>query len=252
MLSIENLSVSVGHREILKSLSLEIGQGQVHTLMGPNGSGKSTLMSAIMGFPAFRVTSGAIHFRDRDITHLPSDERARMGLGIAAQRPPTVKGVTLREAVEMIKSWRGDDFDIEAAAEELQVSYLLDRPLNVGYSGGEAKRSELLQLMAQSPDFVMFDEPESGVDLVNMELVGQAVNALLGKSEVRKGPRTVGGILITHTGFILDYVNSDRGHVLCDGEIICTGNPLDQLEHIRQHGYEGCRTCPSPTMEVKA
>jgi Fe-S cluster assembly ATP-binding protein len=245
MLTIEDLSVAVGERGILKRVSLHIGTGEVHALLGPNGSGKTTLLLAIMGYPQFRVTSGRVIFRDQDITGATVDERARLGLGMAFQKPPAVKGVTLADMVEMVGRWRGREMDTAGTAEALDVAPLLDRGVNVGYSGGETKRSELLQLMAQSPALAMLDEPESGVDLVSIGLVGQAINELLGKQETHRGPKSTSGLLITHTGIILDYVNADFGHVLCDGELICSGNPRDLLVHIREYGYEHCRVCPA-------
>jgi Fe-S cluster assembly ATP-binding protein len=244
MLTIEDLSVAVGDREILKRVNLRIGAGEVHALLGPNGSGKTTLLLAIMGYPQFRVTSGTISFRGEDITGATVDERARLGLGMSFQKPPAVKGVTLGNMVEMVGRWRGRELDVPKAADALGVAPLMDRGVNVGYSGGETKRSELLQLMAQSPALVMLDEPESGVDLVNIGIVGEAINELLGKQETHRGARSISGLLITHTGIILDYVNADFGHVLCDGELICSGNPRDLLVHIREYGYEHCRVCP--------
>ena len=243
MLEIDNLSVSVADRQILNNISLHIKDGEVHALLGANGSGKSTLISAIMGYPQFTVTSGRILFRGQDITDATVDERARMGIGISVQKPPVVRGITLADSVAMTRGWSKAEMDIAATAEKLNVGYLLDRDLNLGYSGGEAKRSELLQLMAQRPDFLMFDEPESGVDLVNVGLVGETIGDLLGKNKriASRGPAA--GLIITHTGFILDYVNADIGHVLCDGQIACSGNPRDQLDHIRKHGYDNCKEC---------
>ncbi|MCE5314786.1 MAG: ABC transporter ATP-binding protein [Armatimonadota bacterium] len=246
MLKIEDLSVSIGDRQILNGVNIEIKQGEVHALLGSNGSGKSTLLSTIMGYPQFKVTSGRIIFKGQDITNMTVDERARLGVGISVQKPPAIKGITLQDAVQMTTGLSGNNLDVTGAANRLDVSYLLDRDLNLGYSGGEAKRSELLQLLAQSPDLIMFDEPESGVDLVNIGLVGNAINELLHKNELRKGPRAASGLIITHTGFILEYVNADKGHILCDGSITCSGNPRDMLEHIRQFGYDRCRICPSP------
>ncbi len=245
MLEVEDLSVAVGEREILKHVSLRIGPGEVHALFGANGSGKTSLLSTIMGYPEFRVTSGRVRFRGNDITSASVDERARLGLGLSFQRPPAVKGVTLADLVAMVSGWSGKSLPVTTAAEELDVASLLERSVNVGYSGGETKRSELLQLLAQAPTLVMLDEPESGVDLVSIGLVGSAINELLGKREAHKGASGTSGLLITHTGLILDYVNADVGHVLCDGELVCSGNPRDLLSHIRQRGYESCRVCPT-------
>ena len=243
MLVIEDLSVSVGEREVLKHVDLSIVRGEVHVLFGPNGSGKTTLLLTIMGYPQYKVTSGRISFKGIDITQSSVDERARLGIGASFQRAPAVKGVTLRDVVQMTLNWSGKDIDTNQVAEDLDVVPLMDRGVNLGYSGGEVKRAELIQLMAQSPELIMLDEPESGVDLVNIGLVGDAINEMLGKHKIRKGPKETSGLIITHTGIILDYVNADIGHVLCDGELICSGNPRDLLNHIRNYGYENCRVC---------
>ncbi|MBC7337911.1 MAG: ATP-binding cassette domain-containing protein, partial [Clostridia bacterium] len=178
---------------------------------GPNGSGKTSLLGAIMGFARYRVVSGKIYFQGEDITTWPIDARARLGIGLSFQRPPTVRGVTTRQLVGVCG--RGQ-VEVEALAEELNFRDFLDRDVNLGFSGGELKRSELLQLLAQDPQLVLLDEPESGVDLENIALIGRVINRLLerdvvhreGKSqrEIRRGRRKA-GLVITHTGYILDY-----------------------------------------------
>jgi len=242
MLEIEKLSVAIGDREILHDVSLSIPLGETHALFGPNGGGKTTLLGTIMGFPRYRVTGGRIRFRGEDITDLPTDARARMGIGMSFQRPPAVRGVRTRDIIEVTAEQTEEErASLDEVARTLNVTELLDREVNLGFSGGEIKRSELMQLFAQSPRLVMLDEPESGVDLVNMALVGKMTNMLLQK-ELRR-TRNRSGLIITHTGHILDYVRAIKGYVLIEGRLITEGNPLDILDCIKRRGYEECVSC---------
>lgn len=249
MLKIENLCVSVAGRPILHDVNLEIGTGQVHVLFGPNGTGKSTLIGAIMGFPRFQVTAGKIWFQGVDITELPVYERARSGIGIMIQRPPTIRGLSVRQMVE-ICSHRNADAD--KLAERLHMTDFLERNVNEGFSGGEIKRSELLQLLAQEPDLLLLDEPESGVDIENIVLVGEAANRILARGHVdhpdatmrrQRQVRTKSGLIITHTGHILQYVPADIAHVMYHGTISCSGNAQEMLQCIQHKGYEECVRC---------
>jgi Fe-S cluster assembly ATP-binding protein len=237
MLEIENLTVSIEERVLLKDISLHLEAGETRMLFGENGSGKTSLLMAIMGLGNYKV-NGRIIFKGKDITNLPTNERAAMGIGIMFQRPPTIRGLKVEQMLELIKH---DGEDPEALARELNFTDFLDRDLNLGFSGGEIKRAELLQLMAQDPDLVLLDEPESGVDLVNISLIGNAIRHLLQKDLHRT--RKKAGLIITHSGYILDYVEADKGCVLVNDTIWCTGNPHEILQGIRQHGYEGCLTC---------
>jgi Fe-S cluster assembly ATP-binding protein len=245
MLQIKDLSVAVEDKQILHDVNLSIGAGETHALFGPNGGGKTTLLMAIMGFPRYRVTKGQIIFKGQDITKLSLDERARMGIGMSFQRPPVVRGVKTRDIVTASLGSRGDGEIVGKMAQRLNMVELMDRDINYGFSGGEIKRSELLQLIAQSPDLVLLDEPESGVDLVNMALIGQMINELLqkGVGQHPQRPRTRSGLIITHTGHILDYVHASKGYVLLDGTIPCERDALEVLDSIKQNGYEGCVKC---------
>jgi len=241
MLEVEGLTVEVEGKEIIHDISLNVDVGETLVLFGPNGSGKTTLLMAIMGIPRYRVTKGRVVFKGQDITRLPVDERARLGMGILFQRPPVVRGIKTREMVKACLGDREDGYVIEQMAQRLNLVELLDREVNYGFSGGEVKRSELLQLMAQGPEFVLLDEPDSGVDLVNISLVGEMINELLQKDRMRT--RTHSGLIITHAGHILDYVNTDKACVLLGGQIWCRGNPREILASIKSHGYEGCAVC---------
>lgn len=251
MLKIENLHVSIGDKEVLNGLDLHIQQGEIFILFGPNGSGKTTLLLTLMGLNNYKITEGKIIFKGQDITEASIDERARMGIGMSFQRPPTIHGLSTGNLVAMCA--KDSDIDVPELAEKVNMSDFLDRDVNSGFSGGEIKRSELLQLMAQNPDLLLFDEPESGVDLENMHLIGKTVRSLL-EGEVEPDPsvsmkeqktrrKDTCGLIITHTGYILDYINADRGQVLYDGHLCCEARPRDILDHIRQYGYQECVKC---------
>ncbi len=244
MIEIRNLSVSVEGKRILNDVNLHIGRGETIVLFGPNGSGKTSLLKTIMGIPQYGVESGNIIYKGEEITKRSIDERARLGIGIVFQNPPAVRGVRLKDIMRICMGRSGafTEERINEDAEKLNFTDFLDRDVNLGFSGGEIKRSELLQLLAQNPEFVMLDEPDSGVDLVNINLVGKVINELLEK-EKREDRRTKAGLIITHAGYILDYVNADRAYVMLNGTLSCFGNPRDILEDIRAKGYEECVRC---------
>lgn len=251
MLEINDLHVDVAGHEVLKGVSLRIKPGETFILFGPNGSGKTTLLMSLMGFMDYKVTRGSIVFKGKDITDAPMYERARLGMGMSFQRPPTIHGLPVRGLLAMCGRDK-DNLDLETMAAKLNFAGFLDRDINDGFSGGEIKRSEMLQLMVQQPDLVLFDEPESGVDLENMALIGQAAKQLLGGGPACNDdncPRNVSmasrksGLIITHTGYILDYVHADRAQVMFEGRLCCEGRPLEILEHIRQAGYQDCLQC---------
>ncbi|MDI6891251.1 MAG: ABC transporter ATP-binding protein [Thermodesulfovibrionales bacterium] len=240
MLRVEDLWLSLGEKQVLKGVNFSMNYGEIHVLFGPNGAGKTSLIMTMMGFPRYKVERGRIYFKGEDITDKDIYERARLGMGISFQRPPTVRGVTLRKFIEIISDG-ADREEIIGIAEKLNLLDHLDRGLNEGFSGGEMKRSELFQLMVQRPNLVFIDEPESGVDLENIALVGEAINTLLGKDKVKDPKR--GAIIITHTGYILDYVNADKGYIIFDGRILCGGNPRDILSEVKKNGYRKCAVC---------
>jgi Fe-S cluster assembly ATP-binding protein len=242
MLEIKNLTVAVEGKEILRDVNLNIGSGETHVLFGPNGSGKTTLLMAIMGFPRYQVTKGKIIFKGKDITRLPVDERARLGIGISFQRPPVVRGVKTRDMVSASLGEKRDEVTIDRLAERANLTEFLDRDINYGFSGGEIKRSELMQLLAQKPELSLLDEPESGVDLVNIALIGELINELLEKGCPMLNRKCM-GLIITHTGHILDYVHARTGYVMLDGRIICHGDPHEILANIKEKGYEECAKC---------
>jgi Fe-S cluster assembly ATP-binding protein len=241
VLAIEGLRVRIGEREVLRGIDLSIAEGETHVLLGPNGSGKTTLLNTILGMPGYQAVAGSITFRGVDLLPLSVDERARLGIGIAFQRPPAVRGVRLRQVMAVAAGGELDEERLSQIAEELELGEMLDRDVNMGFSGGEAKRSEMGQLLAQRPALALFDEPESGVDLDNIAVVGGAMRRLL-EGVTATGPKGA-GLIITHTGNILRYVNADVGHVLYEGRIACNGDPQDLIGDITREGYERCVEC---------
>lgn len=243
MLHIENLHVKIGDKEVLHDINLHIGEGETHVLLGPNGSGKTTLLMTLMGYSNYTITEGTIMFKGEDVTKMRAHERAKRGIGMLFQRPPTISGLKLGKLLTAISRTKKEDIPTLAAS--VHMDKFLERDINKGFSGGEIKRSEVLQLMIQNPDFIMLDEPESGVDIENISLIGTAIGSLLEKDK-HINRRQKSGLVITHTGYILDYVETDRGHVMCDGQIRCHGNPREIMKDIKQRGYKECLECRNP------
>jgi len=240
-LEMRNLHVRAGEREILKGVDLTVSSGEIHALMGPNGSGKSTLANAIMGHPNFEVTEGQILLDGTDLTEAEPDERARMGLFMAFQYPIAVPGVTvtkyLRTVMNALRAEEGEDpvslkdfrKAVEDAMELTQVpKEFSSRYLNEGFSGGEKKRMEILQLALISPRIAILDETDSGLDIDALRTVANGVNSL-------KGP-DMGVLIITHYQRILHLVEPDFVHVLYDGRIVKEGGP-ELVELLEQRGY---------------
>lgn len=230
LLQLEEVSVGVGETPICHEVSLTIQEGETHVLLGPNGSGKSSLLHAIMGVGPFTVTGGKILFRGKDITDMDVTERAKSGVGMAFQRPPKMPGVTVSQLAAAMHA----EPAVARAAETLRLGHLHDREVNCGFSGGETKRWEIMKLLLQKPDLCLFDEPESGVDLEHVAVVGHAVQELL-KEPGSAGAR--GALIVTHTGFILDHVDAMIAHLMVAGRIVDSGDPRELFERIRLHGY---------------
>ena len=246
LLEIENLGVEVAGKRVLKDINLSIEEGETHVLLGPNGAGKSTLFLTILGFPQYNVVQGSIKFKGQDITSLTTAERVELGIGVSFQTPPSIRGVSVRDLLKIVSNQDMDE-ELNPRMQELskQLKFsdeFLDRDVNLGFSGGEVKRSEILQLLAQMPDFTMFDEPDSGVDIENVELLASEIGTLLDKDKPQRS-RKRSGLLITHLGYILNFVSADKAHVLIDGVISCSGNPTEILEDIRKNGFNGCVEC---------
>src|SRR6476620_10496508 len=241
-LSIRNLHVSAGDKQILKGLDLEVRSNEIHALMGPNGSGKSTLANVIMGHPGLEVTEGSIHFNGQDITEASPDERARMGLFMAFQYPVSIPGVTITKYLRMVmnahRDARGEeeislkDFrkTVEAAMELTNVpKEFSSRYLNEGFSGGEKKRLEMLQLALQLPAIAVLDETDSGLDIDALNVVAHGVNSVAREANM-------GVLIITHYQRILHMVEPQRVSVMFDGRIAKEGGP-ELVEQLEREGY---------------
>lgn len=239
ILRIEGLSLEIEGKEILKGLNLSIKQGEKGVLFGPNGAGKSSLLYTILGFPGYKPKSGKIIFKGKDITRLPIDQRIKLGLGVTFQRPPAIRGIKLMDMLRICDPQISEE-QVSNLSEKTKMEEFLGRDINLGFSGGEVKRSELLQVFAQKPDLVLFDEPDSGVDVENVQLLGKQIDGFLGSRA---------GLIITHQGYILDFIKATRACVLFGGEIICHGDAQAILKDIRQKGYAGCVTCRRPKDE---
>jgi Fe-S cluster assembly ATP-binding protein len=242
MLEISDLWVEVAGKTVLKGVNLRIDYGEVHVLLGPNGSGKTTLINAIIGDPRFKVIRGSIRFKGIDITNMPINERVKLGIGVGFQMPPKIRGVKLGDLLREISLRFGGKSDIDELAKSLNMHEFLDREVNVGFSGGELKRCEVLQVLVQSPDLAIFDEPDSGVDVENLSLLAKAINDFCGLSD-KPIMRKRSALIITHLGYILNYIKADRAHVIMDGVVACSGRPDEIIENIKNHGFEGCYRC---------
>ncbi len=240
MLRVVNLGAEVEGSLILDHVNLYIKEGQTYVLFGPNGNGKTSLLMTLIGNPAFKIKYGRVFFKGQEINDMPTDQRINMGMGISFQNPPKVSGLKLIDILlNCVKHSGIDENKIYDYAQMLNMEKFLNRSLNVGFSGGEVKRSEILQLLTLNPDLVLFDEPDSGVDLENIALIGNAMSELLDRKK-NKEERKKSGLIITHQGHILDYVDADYGVILYKGMIACMGDPYEMLDDISKRGYEGC------------
>lgn len=241
MIKINDLHADVHGKEILKGLDLEIESGKVHAIMGPNGSGKSTLAYTLAGREGYDVTKGSITLKDNDLLDMEPDERAALGLFLAFQYPVEIPGVQttnfLKTAVNAVRKARGEDeLDavgflklMKAKLKELGISdEMVKRPLNVGFSGGEKKRNEVLQMAMLEPSFAVLDETDSGLDIDALKVVADGVNAL------RAPDRSF--LVITHYQRLLDYIVPDVVHILANGRIIKTGGP-ELAKELEEKGY---------------
>jgi len=246
-LEIKNLHVSIEDKEILKGLSLTINQGEIHAIMGPNGTGKSTLAYTLMGHPNYTVTEGEIIFKDQNILELEPDERSRAGIFLAFQYPVAIPGVTvanfLRAALNARRRAVNPEdkgmpiLEFRKVLKEKMDTLKMDhafagRYLNDGFSGGEKKRAEILQMATLKPEFAVLDETDSGLDIDALRIVSEGVNALAGPE--------LGVLVITHYQRLLNYIKPNFVHIMLDGRIVESGGP-DLALHLEEHGYDWVR-----------
>ncbi len=240
---VRNLSASVQGKPILKGLNLKVSKGETHALMGPNGSGKSTLANVIMGHPGYEVTGGEVLFKGRNILELEIEQRARLGVFLAFQYPVAIPGVTVAKFLKSaLDAVRGDNKKIKPAEfmKELRAGMaflemdpvFVNRYLNDGFSGGEKKRMEVLQMMMLKPQIAVMDETDSGLDIDALQIVAKGVNKLVGPE--------FGLLVITHYERLLRYIKPDHLHVLIDGKIALSGGP-ELVKELEQKGYDWVR-----------
>ena len=246
-LEIKNLHVSIENKEILKGVSLTVNQGEIHAIMGPNGTGKSTLAYTLMGHPSYTVTQGEIIFKDQNVLELEPDERSRLGMFLAFQYPVAIPGVTvanfLRTAINARRRAENPDDkgmpipEFRKLLKEKMSMLKMDqnfagRYLNDGFSGGEKKRAEILQMATLKPEIAILDETDSGLDIDALRVVAEGVNALAGPN--------LGVLVITHYQRLLNYIKPHFVHIMLDGRIVESGGP-DLALHLEEQGYEWVR-----------
>ncbi|MCK4692627.1 MAG: Fe-S cluster assembly ATPase SufC [Anaerolineales bacterium] len=246
-LEISDLHVAVEDTKILKGVDLTVGQGEIHALMGPNGTGKSTLAYALLGHPRYNVIQGQMLFNGRDLEDMEPDERARLGLFLAFQYPVAIPGVSLanflRSAINArLRADNPEDKGVSIPKFRKMLKEKMDllqmphefagRYLNEGFSGGEKKRAEILQLATLEPEIAVLDETDSGLDIDALRIVASGVNALAGPE--------LGVLIITHYQRILNYIKPDHVHIMLDGRIVESGG-ADLAEHLEEHGYDWIR-----------
>lgn len=239
LLKIEKLKAGIKEKEILKGINLQIKKGEVQVLLGPNASGKSTLAQLILGSPKYKIKQGKIFFEGKDITGFPPEKRVKIGIVLSWQSPPAIKGITLSQLIEKISKilkskpfLTEDDFNLDLISREL-----MERDLNLGFSGGEKKISELIQVLNLKPKLVIFDEIDSGLDIKKLKKVAEII-----KRELIQ--KNVSILIITHGGQILEYIKPNLVQVLVDGKIICQGKNYKKiLKTIKKYGYEKCKKC---------
>ncbi|HVC69777.1 MAG TPA: Fe-S cluster assembly ATPase SufC [Acidimicrobiales bacterium] len=243
LLEVKGLHVTVEDTEILRGVDLTLAEGQIHALMGPNGSGKSTLASTLLGNPAYRVTAGSILFRGQDVTAWPTDVRGKAGLFLAFQYPEEIAGVSVIQFLRQAVSARvGEDRSVlEVRMSMLEWMKRLgmdpvfgERYLNEGFSGGEKKRNEILQMALLDPELAVLDETDSGLDIDALRIVADGVQT------VRKERPSLGVLLVTHYTKILELLRPDAVHVLVDGRVVESGGP-ELADRLEVEGYESWR-----------
>ncbi|HEU5317469.1 MAG TPA: Fe-S cluster assembly ATPase SufC [Chloroflexota bacterium] len=236
-LQVEDLRVAIDGREILHGIDLRVSKGEVHAILGPNGSGKSTLAYALMGSPRYEVTAGSVTFKGEDLLAMGTDERARAGLFLAFQYPTSIPGVQMGNFLRLAVKSRFGDAAVKGfrreLAEKLRVLKMDDsymrRYLNEGFSGGEKKKAEILQMAMLKPEVAIMDETDSGLDVDAFRVVADGVNAM-------RGPE-MGIVVITHYNRMLEYIKPDFVHVLIGGKIVKEGGP-DLAQEVDRHGYQ--------------
>lgn len=239
LFEVKDLVAGVGDEKILKDVQLRVAEGESYMVFGPNGSGKTVLIMTILGDPGVRMFSGSIRFRGKEISGLPIAERVKMGIGVGFQIPPEVTGVKLKDMLK-ICSGKGPEDALGkrelGLVKKLKLTDFLDRDVNRGFSGGEKKRAEVLQLLLMEPKLMLLDEPDSGVDLESLKLIGRVIDGYIKKAGAS-------ALIVTHSGEIMKHVKASHACVLIGGKSHCYKGPQGILKDIQEHGYRGCVHC---------
>ncbi len=246
LLEVKNLRVKIESKVILSDVRLGLKSGESYILFGPNGSGKTTLINAIMGTLPYEIESGEILFMGKDITRKSVDERSRLGIFVGFQSPPEIRGVKL---ADLLKLCLGKDMlygfceEEKRLIESFRLTGFLDRDVNVGFSGGERKRAEVLQMIFLKPRLLLLDEPDSGVDVESLKLIA---------NEIERYIENTGSsaLIITHKGDILDYIKAKRACILLGGKVHCFADPKSIYEDLKKRGYEACVNCQDRIIEA--
>ncbi len=245
MLEVKDLSVRVEGKLILKEMSFSLKEGVSHILFGPNGSGKTTLISTLMGLPGYEVVSGKILLCGVDITDKGVDERAKLGMTVSFQNPPEITGVKLGDLLKLcLGKGETDEFTDEEMKQiaAFRLTDFLNRDINVGFSGGERKRSEILQLIFLKPKLLLLDEPDSGVDVESLRMIASEIQHYIEKSGSS-------ALIITHKGDILEHIKAVYGCILLGGQFHCFTDPMSIYKDIKKVGYEECVACRRRKLE---
>ena len=248
-LKIENLTAKVNNKVILKDFNLEIKEGEIHAIMGPNGTGKSTLTKVIMGDPNYKITNGSIYFNDIKLNNLKVDERARLGIFLGMQMPYEIEGVTNADFLRTALRSKDENFklfsfikELDKTVDELKMDKeMIHRGINEGFSGGERKKNEILQMHILKPKIVLLDEIDSGLDIDALKLVGKSVTKYFKKEKPAL-------LLVTHYQRLLDYIKPDFIHIMMDGKIIKSGGH-SLVKQIEKDGYDKIKESSTSVVE---
>jgi len=229
ILEIKNLKVKVGSKIVLNKINFSLEKGEIHAIFGPNGSGKTSLISSIIGIPSYKILKGKIFFEGRDITNLPIYKRAKLGIFCAFQNPPSVRGVKVKDLLNVAGS--EDCIELSGLSKEF-----LEREVNVGFSGGERKKLEVAQIFAFKPKLLLLDEIDSGVDIESLKFIGKKLASYVKENGIST-------LIITHHGEILNYLKPKAASVMLKGKIVCSENYKKIWKTIKEKGYEWCEKC---------
>ena len=245
VLKVEDLNVRVGDSEVLRDIDLKLEENQSYILFGPNGSGKTTLINAIMGIPGYEIKTKEIQFMGNDIAEKSVEERAKLGMSVSFQHPPEITGVKLSDLLKLCLGKDSEDQfseEEERLIETFNLTDFLEREINVGFSGGERKRAEILQIIFLKPKLLLLDEPDSGVDVESLSIIANEIQRYVEKTGSS-------ALIITHKGDILEYIESKYACVLLKSKIYCFADPKSIYESIKSSGYQKCVKCKERVME---